>query len=87
MSELPSVTLNDQTYALAELSEAARNQVANIRVVDAEIARLQQQLAIAQTARNAYVAALASAVTPAPAPAKTGAASAKAPVKARSKKV
>lgn len=85
MSELPSVTLNDQTYALAELSEAARNQVANIRVVDAEIARLQQQLAIAQTARNAYVAALASAV--APAPAKTGAASAKAPVKARSKKV
>lgn len=67
MSEVPSITLNGKTYALADLTEAARNQIANIRVVDAEIARLQQQLAITQTARNAYVAALAGVVEQAPA--------------------
>lgn len=85
MSEVPSITLNGKTYALAELSEAARNQVANIRVVDAEIARLQQQLAIAQTARNAYVNALSGAVEHASA--ETPAANeAKAPAKTRGKK-
>ncbi|MCL7461860.1 DUF6447 family protein [Pseudomonas sp. NW5] len=66
MSEVPSITLNGKTYALADLNEAARNQLANIRVVDAEIVRLQQQLAITQTARNAYVAALTGVVEQAP---------------------
>ncbi len=56
-----SITLNGKTHATADLSDAARDQVVNIQVVDAEIARLQQQLAIAQTARNAYVAALVAA--------------------------
>lgn len=52
------VTLNGTNYASAKLSDAARAQVMNVQVVDAELARLQQQQAIAQTARNAYVNAL-----------------------------
>jgi hypothetical protein len=32
--------------------------VANVQIVDAEITRLQQKMAILQTARNAYLAAL-----------------------------
>jgi hypothetical protein len=52
------VTINGTNYATAKLSAEAHAQVQNIQVVDTEIARLQQQLAIAQTARNAYSAAL-----------------------------
>jgi cell division protein ZapA (FtsZ GTPase activity inhibitor) len=57
-----TITLNGTVYNLDDLTEEARKQVANIQVVDAEIAHLQQQLGIAQTARNAYIAALAGAV-------------------------
>lgn len=61
-----SITLNGMTYAMADLSEEAKNQIANVQGTDAEIARLRQQLAIAQTARNVYVAALAAAVPATP---------------------
>ncbi|RZT10651.1 hypothetical protein SAMN05216319_0886 [Duganella sp. CF402] len=56
------VTINGTSYASEKLSAAAKAQAANVQVVDAELARLQQQIAIAQTARNAYVAALIEAV-------------------------
>ncbi|MEW9586286.1 hypothetical protein [Paraburkholderia sp. DGU8] len=56
------ITLNGTNYATAKLPEEARMQVQNIQVVDAEIGRLQQQLAIAQTARNAYSAAVVNAI-------------------------
>jgi hypothetical protein len=59
-----NVTINGTSYESANLSEAARDQIANVQVVDAEIAYLQRQLIIAQTARNAYGAALAHAVAP-----------------------
>lgn len=56
------ITVNGTRYTTAKLSEEAQVQAQNVLVVDAEIARLQQQLAIAQTARNAYSNALVSAV-------------------------
>jgi len=52
------VTIDGTEYALDSLSENARNQIANLRVTDQEIARLQQQIGIAQTARLAYADAL-----------------------------
>ena len=52
------VTINGTNYATSKLSDAAKAQVINVRIVDAEIARLQQLIAIAQTARNAYSNAL-----------------------------
>jgi len=54
----PTLTVNEKTYKVADLSEDARKQMVNVRAVDAEIRRLQAQLAIAQTARNAYQRAL-----------------------------
>jgi hypothetical protein len=51
-------TINDKEYNIADLSENAKSQIINIRVVDQEIAQLKQQLAIMQTARNAYGSAL-----------------------------
>ncbi|MHA4871342.1 hypothetical protein ACXZ1M_26995 [Duganella sp. PWIR1] len=56
------ITINGTSYASQNLSEAAKAQAVNVQVVDAELARLQQQIAIAQTARNAYVAALIESV-------------------------
>ena len=72
------LTINGTNYATAKLSDVAKAQVANVQVVDAEIARLQQRLGIAQTARNAYVAALLDAVK-----AKEESAPAEKPKKAR----
>lgn len=56
------ININGTSYASEKLSDAAKQQAINIQVVDAELSRLQQQAAIAQTARNAYVAALLDAV-------------------------
>jgi len=56
------ITINGTSYAAENLNEAAKAQALNVQVVDAELARLQQQVAIAQTARNAYVAALIESV-------------------------
>jgi hypothetical protein len=51
-------TIDDKEYNIADLSEAAKSQIVNLQVVDQEIAQLKQQLAIMQTARNAYGSAL-----------------------------
>jgi hypothetical protein len=52
------ITIDGKEYDLDTLSEAAKSQLTNIQVTDQEIARLQQRLAIAQTARQAYARAL-----------------------------
>lgn len=62
MTQSISVHVNGKEYAVDSLPQAAQAQVANLRVADAEITRLQQQLALVQTARNAYAAALVAAV-------------------------
>jgi hypothetical protein len=51
-------TIDDTEYNIADLSEGAKSQIVNIQVVDQEIANLKQQVAIMQTARNAYGSAL-----------------------------
>lgn len=56
------ITINGTSYASENLTDAAKQQAINIQFVDAELARLQQQAVIAQTARNAYIAALLDAV-------------------------
>ncbi|WP_417539504.1 hypothetical protein [Marinobacter sp.] len=62
MAQPEYLTLDGTRYSTDKLSEEARNQMLNVQAVDAEMARLQQRLAIAQTARNAYVTALRAAV-------------------------
>lgn len=57
-----TVTIDGTEYDLDKLSEEARNQVMNLRVTDQEIGRIQQQLAIYQTARTAYAQALSAAL-------------------------
>ena len=54
------ITIDGVQYDLDTLNEIAKQQLVNLRVTDQEIARLQTQLAIAQTARAAYAQALAA---------------------------
>lgn len=53
-----TLTIDGQEYSIDQLSEEAKTQVINLNTVDREITHLNQQMAIAQTARNAYAAAL-----------------------------
>jgi hypothetical protein len=53
-----TITIDGVDYALADLSDNARAQLNNLRVTDQEIARLEQRLAIFQTARATYANAL-----------------------------
>lgn len=53
------ITIDGADYKLSDLSDNAKNQIMNLRVTDQEISRLQQLVAIAQTARTAYAKALA----------------------------
>lgn len=53
-----TLTIDGKEYRLDSLSEQARAQVANLRVVDEEIRRIQQKLLIYRAARTAYAGAL-----------------------------
>ena len=60
--KMPTIKINDQDYDADSLSTEAKTQLDMLLATEAEIRRLQTQLAIAQTARNAYARALAEAV-------------------------
>lgn len=56
--QLKTISVDGQKYAVDSLSETAKKQIANIRIVDQEIARLEALTAIAKTAKAAYSQAL-----------------------------
>ncbi len=55
---MPTIKIDNKDYDLDTLSGEARAQLISLQATDQEIQRLQIQLAIAQTARNAYAKAL-----------------------------
>lgn len=59
---MSKVTIDNVDYDLADLSDDAKAQFGNMQIVDRKIADLNAELAIAQTARNAYAAALKAAL-------------------------
>jgi cell division protein ZapA (FtsZ GTPase activity inhibitor) len=58
MNDQLKITIDGKDYAVESLSQDALNQLSSINVVDRKIADLSQDMAILQTARNAYAAAL-----------------------------
>jgi hypothetical protein len=60
-----NITIDNQDYDFANLSDDAKAQLASLQFVDSEIARLQAQMAAFQTARNAYALALRQLLPPA----------------------
>ena len=55
---MANLILNDKEYDLDKLSKEARAQVASLQFVDTELARLNAQIAVYQTAKNGYINAL-----------------------------
>jgi hypothetical protein len=55
---MPTITIDNKQYDTDALSDDAKKQLTSLQVTDQEIQRLNIQLAIAQTARNAYARAL-----------------------------
>lgn len=59
---MPIVTIDNKEYDTENLSVEAKMQLNNVQLTDQEIQRLKVQLAIAQTARNAYANGLSTAL-------------------------
>ena len=59
---MPTIKINEKDYDTDSLSAEAKAQLDMLLATEGEIRRLQAQLAIAQTAKNAYAQALAAAV-------------------------
>ena len=55
---VPTLDFDGKQYPIASLSDLAKAQINNIRATEQEIARLQVQLGIAQTARSTYLQVL-----------------------------
>jgi uncharacterized small protein (DUF1192 family) len=62
MNDEPKVTIDEKEYLISDLSDQAKAELGSMNVVDQKIANLQQEIAIMQTARNAYAQALAAAL-------------------------
>lgn len=59
---MPTIKINDIEYDLDTLPEQAKQNLQMLQITEQEIQRLQLQLNIAQTARNAYAQALKAAL-------------------------
>jgi len=55
---MPTITIDNRPYDLDDLSDEVKAQLQSLQFVDAELARLQAQTAVLQTARVAYAKAL-----------------------------
>jgi hypothetical protein len=62
MNDEPKVTIDEKEYLISDLSDQAKAELGSMNVVDQKIANLNQEIAIMQTARNAYAQALAAAL-------------------------
>ena len=59
---MPTITIDNHPYDLDTLSIEAKAQLQSLQFCDAELARLQAQTAVLQTARMAYSKALQAAL-------------------------
>lgn len=58
----PQISIDGVSYNLSDLTDTARQQIGNVRLVDQELVRLQRQRAIASVARSTYAGAVAAAL-------------------------
>ena len=59
---MPKIKINDKEYDTEKLPEAARVPLFHLQMIDAELLRLNGQIAIHKTARLAYERGLAEAL-------------------------
>jgi hypothetical protein len=61
---MPTITIDNHPYDLDTLSAEAKAQLQSLQFCDSELARLQAETAVLQTARMAYSKALQAALPP-----------------------
>jgi len=61
-ADAPVLNLNGKEYVISELPQEAQQQLLNVRIAESEINRLKRELAIAETAYNAYRRSLVAAI-------------------------
>ena len=59
---MPTIRIDNKEYDLDTLSDECKAQLASLQFVEQELARLQAQAAVLQTARTAYAKALQAAL-------------------------
>ena len=59
---MPTIKIDDREYDLDNFSDEAKGQLQMMQFVDSELQRIQGQVAVLQTARNAYAKALGEAL-------------------------
>ena len=59
---MAKITIDGKSYEESDLSDEAKTQVTNIRVVDQRIEQLERDLTISRTARTVYVRQLQAAM-------------------------
>ena len=59
---MTTITIDNKPYDLDSLSDEAKQQLQSLQFCDQELARLQAQAAVLQTARAAYSKALQAAL-------------------------
>lgn len=57
-SKMPKITINDMEYNTEDLTENGKAQLASLQFLEAQMNKLQSEIAVYQTARNTYVNAL-----------------------------
>lgn len=55
---MPKITIDGKDYDSEVLSKEAQDNILNLRYCDQRLTELRREMAIAQTARNAYAQAL-----------------------------
>lgn len=58
MNDAQKITIDGREYNTADLSDKVKNELISLRAAEQELARIQTQLALVQTARNAYAASI-----------------------------
>tara|TARA_B100001059_G_C17703645_1_gene511510 strand:- start:111 stop:299 length:189 start_codon:yes stop_codon:yes gene_type:complete len=55
---MPKITVDDIEYNTEDLSDNGKAQLASLQFLEVQMKRLQSEIAVYQTARNAYLTAL-----------------------------
>ena len=57
---MPKITIDDIEYNTEDLTENGKAQLASLQFLEVQMNKLKSEIAVYQTARNAYVSALKS---------------------------
>lgn len=55
---MPKITIDEIEYNTEDLSDNGKAQLASLQFLDAQMTKLRSEIAVYQTARNAYMTAL-----------------------------